>query len=242
MEENRLKGAKIPEHIAIILDGNGRWAKAHGVPRAQGHRAGCETLEGIVEDCARLGVGYLTVYAFSTENWKRSAEEVGALMKLFRYYMVKIIDIARRNNVRLRMIGDRRRFDADIRDGIANMIEKTRDNTGMLFTFAVNYGGRDELTRAVRTMIAANRDTDPADLEAVVTEDYVSAHLDTAGMPDPDLLIRTSGELRVSNFLLWQIAYSEIYVTDTLWPDFHRQELEEAILAYDRRERRFGGR
>ncbi len=233
---DRLQGLSIPEHIAIILDGNGRWAAKHNVPRAQGHRAGCETLEGIVEDCARLGVKYLTVYAFSTENWKRSSEEVGALMQLFRFYMVKLIDIAMKNDIRVKMIGDLSRFDPDIRAGVEKLIEKTSDNEGMTFAFAVNYGGRDELRRAVMSM--AQDGTDLMNL----TEKDISDHLDTGGMPDPDLLIRTSGELRISNFLLWQIAYSEIYVTDTLWPDFHRTELEDALIAYNRRSRRFGGR
>ena len=226
----------IPEHIAIILDGNGRWAAKHNVPRAQGHKAGCETLEGIVEDCARLGVKYLTVYAFSTENWKRSSEEVGALMQLFRFYMVKLVDIAMKNDVKVKMIGDLERFDPDIRKGVINVIEQTKDNEGMTFTFAVNYGGRDEIRRCIIKMYDEGMDL------SALTEQDISNHLDTAGFPDPDLLIRTSGELRISNFLLWQIAYTEIYVTDTLWPDFHREELEAAIAAYNRRSRRFGGR
>lgn len=226
----------IPEHIAIILDGNGRWAAKHDVPRAQGHKAGCETLEGIVEDCARLGVKYLTVYAFSTENWKRSSEEVGALMQLFRFYMVKLVDIAMKNDVRVQMIGDLERFDPDIRAGVINVIEKTKDNEGMTFTFAINYGGRDEIRRCIMKMNDEGMDF------SAITEQDISDHLDTSGCPDPDLLIRTSGELRISNFLLWQIAYSEIYVTDTLWPDFHRDELEAAIAAYNKRNRRFGGR
>ena len=237
MSEGRLAGLSIPKSIAIILDGNGRWAAARNLPRAQGHKAGCETLEGIVEDCARLGVGYLTVYGFSTENWKRSAEEVGALMKLFRYYMVKLLDLAMKNNIRVRMIGDRERFDPDIRDGIERLSVRTAENTGMTFTFAVNYGGRDELRRTFMRM-AADGSLDMAR----ITEQDISDHLDTAGIPDPDLLIRTGGELRVSNFLLWQIAYSEIYVTDTYWPDFHRDQLEDAIIAYNKRNRRFGGR
>lgn len=233
---DKLEGLNIPKHIAIILDGNGRWATKHNVPRAQGHKAGCETLEGIVEDCARLGVKYLTVYAFSTENWKRSEEEVGALMKLFRFYMVKLVDIAMKNDVRVKMIGDLSRFDPDIREGVENVIDKTQSNEGMTFAFAINYGGRDEIRRAISKM--ADEGINLTD----VTEDMISKHLDTAEMPDPDLLIRTSGELRVSNFLLWQIAYSEIYVTDTLWPDFHRDELEDAIVAFNKRNRRFGGR
>ena len=233
---DRLEGLNIPDHIAIILDGNGRWAAKHNVPRAQGHKAGCETLEGIVEDCARLGVKYLTVYAFSTENWKRSEEEVGALMQLFRFYMVKLIDIANKNDIRVKMIGDLERFDPDIREGVVKLLDSTKDNEGMTFAFAVNYGGRDEIRRAIIKMSKDGTDFDN------LTETAISAHLDTADMPDPDLLIRTSGELRISNFLLWQIAYSEIYITDKLWPDFHREELEDAIIAFNKRSRRFGGR
>ncbi len=236
MTSDILEGVIIPDHIAIILDGNGRWAAKHNVPRAQGHKAGCETLEGIVEDCARLGVKYLTVYAFSTENWKRSTEEVGALMQLFRFYMVKLVDIAMKNDVKVKMIGDLNRFDEDIRKGVLNVVEKTKNNEGMTFTFAVNYGGRDEIRRCISKMY-----TEGLDMSSL-TENDISDHLDTAGFPDPDLLIRTSGELRVSNFLLWQIAYSEIYITDTLWPDFNREELEKAILSYNQRSRRFGGR
>ena len=236
MISDPLQGAVIPDHIAIILDGNGRWAAKHNVPRAQGHKAGCETLEGIVEDCARLGVKYLTVYAFSTENWKRSTEEVGALMQLFRFYMVKLVDIAMKNDVKVKMIGDLERFDEDIRKGVLNVVEKTKNNEGMTFTFAVNYGGRDEIRRCIKKMYVEGIDM------SSLTEKDISDHLDTAGFPDPDLLIRTSGELRISNFLLWQIAYSEIYITDTLWPDFNREELEKAILSYNQRSRRFGGR
>ena len=226
----------IPEHIAIILDGNGRWAAKHNVPRSRGHQAGCETLEEIVGDCARLGIKYLTVYAFSTENWKRSAEEVGALMKLFRFYMVKLVEIANQNNVKVKMLGDVAAFDPDIQEGVRRLEDTTASNTGMTFSFAANYGGRDDIRRAVQKMAAEGMDL------TEISEKDISDHLDTAGMPDPDLLIRTSGELRISNFLNWQIAYSEIYVTDTYWPDFHREELEKAIEAYGKRERRFGGR
>ena len=231
---------KIPRHIAIILDGNGRWAKSRNLPRAAGHKAGCETLEGIVEDCVRLGVEYLTVYGFSTENWKRSEQEISALMALFRFYMVKLVKVANDNNVKVRMIGDKSRFDADIRQGIDKLILSTKDNTGMTFTFAVNYGSRDELTRAFKKLMSdcSNGKFEIEDVNSGLIDNY----LDTAGIPDPDLLIRTSGELRISNFLLWQIAYSEIYVTDTYWPDFNKAELIKAIAEYSRRERRFGGR
>lgn len=226
----------IPRHIAIILDGNGRWAKKRLLPRAMGHKAGCEALEKIVEDCARLDVKYLTVYGFSTENWKRSEEEVLALMNLFRFYMKKLIDVANKNNVLVKMIGDKSRFEKDIIDGIDSLVDSTKNNTGMVFTFAVNYGSRDEIRRAVSKIISAGIKAED------ISEELISSYLDTAGIPDPDLLIRTSGEFRISNYLLWQIAYSEIYITDTLWPDFDKKELIKAIESYNKRERRFGGR
>lgn len=234
-----LDGMVIPKHVALILDGNGRWAKKRGLPRTMGHKEGCVTVEKTVEIAARMGIEYLTVYGFSTENWKRSAEEVGALMQLFRYYMVRLLKIASANNVRVRMIGDRTRFDQDIIDGINRLERETRDNTGLTFVIAVNYGGRDEITRAVKRLTAdCVKGTVRADQ---ISEQLIASYLDTAGMPDPDLLIRTSGEIRLSNYLLWQLAYTEIYVTDCLWPDFNQQELEKAILAYNKRDRRFGG-
>ena len=230
----------IPKSIAIILDGNGRWAKKRNLPRAMGHKAGCETLEKTVEDCVRLGVECLTVYAFSTENWKRSAIEVGALMKLLRFYMVKLIDVANRNNVKAVMIGDESRFEPDIRKGIRKLTEATKNNTGMVFAFAINYGGRDEIKRAVENIVD---DVESGKIsKSDISEELISSYLDTKDLPDPDLLIRTSGELRVSNFLLWQIAYSEFYITDTLWPDFDKEELLKAIESYSHRQRRFGGR
>lgn len=234
-----LEGMVIPKHIAIILDGNGRWAKKRGLPRTMGHKEGCVTVEKTVEIAARLGVEYLTVYGFSTENWKRSADEVGALMQLFRFYMVRLLKIAGANNVRVRMIGDRMRFDADIIEGLNRLEHETKDNTGLTFVIAVNYGGRDEITRAVRRLAGDCAEGTVSAQE--ITEETIAAYLDTAGMPDPDLLIRTSGELRLSNYLLWQLAYTEIFVTDCLWPDFDQAELEKAIAAYNRRERRFGG-
>ena len=237
----RLEGKVIPAHIAMILDGNGRWAEKRGLPRAMGHRAGCEAVEQTVRDCAKLGVNYLTVYGFSTENWKRSEEEVGALMNLFRLYLKKLLKAAKEEDCRCLMIGDRRRFAQDIIAGIERLVEETKDNTGMTFIIAINYGGRDELTRAVRKIVEEYRGA-AEDALPEISEALLEAHLDTAGIPDPDLLIRTSGELRISNFLLWQLAYSEFYVTDCLWPDFNMEVLEEAILAYNGRERRFGGR
>ena len=214
--------------------------KKRNLPRAMGHKAGCETLEKTVEDCVRLGVECLTVYAFSTENWKRSAIEVGALMKLLRFYMVKLIDVANRNNVKAVMIGDESRFEPDIRKGIRKLTEATKNNTGMVFAFAINYGGRDEIKRAVENIVD---DVESGKLSKEnISEELISSYLDTDDLPDPDLLIRTSGELRVSNFLLWQIAYSEFYITDTLWPDFDKEELLKAIESYSHRQRRFGGR
>lgn len=242
-EGTQSEDRSIPVHIAIILDGNGRWAKAHGLPRGLGHRQGCETLEQIVEDCARLGVQYLTVYGFSTENWKRSEEEVGALMSLFRLYMKKLIRVANENNVRARMIGERSRFAADIREGIDRLETETSGNTGMTFVFAVNYGSRDEILRAVRHYaMDAVREGKTEEEIAALSEAAFSGYLDTAGMPDPDLVIRTSGEQRLSNYLLWQCAYAEYYFTPVLWPDFDRAELLRAIEEYNRRSRRFGGR
>ncbi|RKJ01045.1 isoprenyl transferase [bacterium D16-54] len=235
----KLDGMVIPKHVALILDGNGRWAKKRGLPRTMGHKQGCVTVEKTVEIAARMGIEYLTVYGFSTENWKRSSEEVGALMQLFRYYMVRLLKIATANNVRVQMIGDRRRFDKDIIEGINRLVRETKENTGLTFVIAVNYGGRDELTRAARRMA---QDCVSGILKAdEITQETMESYLDTAGMPDPDLLIRTSGEIRLSNYLLWQLAYTEIFVTDCLWPDFDQEELEKAILAYNKRERRFGG-
>ena len=239
-ENNELENLIIPEHVAIIMDGNGRWAKKRGLPRTFGHKQGCTVVERTVEDAARLGLKFLTVYAFSTENWKRSEDEVGALMQLFRYYMVRLLDVATKNNVRVRMIGDRRRFPEDIIEGINKLETETGEATGLTFVIAVNYGGRDEIRRAALRFAEDIRDGKNELSEDFSEEDF-SAYLDTAGMPDPDLLIRTSGELRLSNFLLWQLAYSEIYITDVYWPDFNRDELIKAIKAYNKRNRRFGG-
>ena len=234
----RLAGKVNPEHIAIILDGNGRWAAERSLPRAMGHKAGCEAVEQTVRDCAALGVKYLTVYGFSTENWKRSAEEVGALMHLFRLYLKKLLKVAMEEGCRCKMIGDKERFAPDIIESIDRLVEETKDNTGMTFVIAINYGGRDELRRAFLRLMDEKR----ASGDTSLTEEEISNSLDTAGIPDPDLLIRTSGELRLSNFLLWQLAYSELYVTPLYWPDFTMEALEDAILAYNQRERRFGGR
>lgn len=230
---------KIPAHVAIIMDGNGRWARKRGLPRKMGHVEGCKVVEQTVEDAARLGIRYLTVYAFSTENWKRSEDEVDALMQLFRYYAKRLLKIANENNVRVKMIGERSRFAPDIIDGINALEDTTRNNTGMTFVIAVNYGSRDEIRRSVTRMLSDCRDgrLEPES----VTEETISSYLDTAGIPDPDLLIRTSGEERLSNFLLWQLAYSEFYFSDVLWPDFRKEELVKAIEMYNNRERRYGG-
>ncbi|MBR5739297.1 MAG: isoprenyl transferase [Lachnospiraceae bacterium] len=228
----------IPRHVAIILDGNGRWAKKRGLPRTMGHKEGSRVVEETVFNAGRLGIEYLTVYAFSTENWKRSEEEVSSLMTLFRYYMKRLRVIAEENNVVVRMIGDRTRFEPDIIESMDGLERDTKNNTGLTFTIAVNYGGRDEIRRAVRAVAERVKSGELAPEE--ITEETIGKELDTADFPDPDLLIRTGGELRVSNFLLWQIAYSELYVTDVLWPDFTMEDLKKAVLAYGKRSRRFG--
>lgn len=229
---------RVPNHIAIILDGNGRWAKKRGMPRSFGHVKGCENLEDICEVAKELGVKYLTVYAFSTENWKRSKEEVDGLMKLFRNYLKKCIKISQKNNMRVKVIGDITAFDSDIQESIEKLEDFSKDFTDLHFQIALNYGSRDEITRAVNRML---EDQKAGKLETPVSEDTISGYLDTAGLPDPDLMIRTSGELRLSNYLLWQLAYSEFYFTDVPWPDFKKEELVKAIEKYNERDRRYGG-
>ncbi|MGN0324554.1 MAG: isoprenyl transferase [Oliverpabstia sp.] len=229
---------RVPNHIAIILDGNGRWAKSKGMPRNYGHVKGCENLEDICEVAKELGVKYLTVYAFSTENWKRSKEEVEGLMKLFRNYLKKCIKISKKNNMKVKIIGDPSAFDEDIQQSIRELEEFSKDFDELHFQIALNYGSRDEITRAVNRML---EDQKKGILTGEVTEETISSYLDTAGIPDPDLLIRTSGELRLSNYLLWQLAYTEFYFTDVPWPDFKKQELVKAIEKYNERDRRYGG-
>lgn len=229
---------RVPNHIAIILDGNGRWAKKRGMPRSFGHVKGCENLEDICEVAKELGVKYLTVYAFSTENWKRSKEEVDGLMKLFRNYLKKCIKISQKNNMHVKVIGDITAFDSDIQESIEKLEDFSKDFTDLHFQIALNYGSRDEITRAVNRML---EDQKAGKLETPVSEDTISDYLDTAGIPDPDLMIRTSGELRLSNYLLWQLAYSEFYFTDVPWPDFKKEELVKAIEKYNERDRRYGG-
>lgn len=229
---------KIPNHVAIILDGNGRWAKSKGMPRGYGHIKGCENLENICEVAKELGIKYLTVYAFSTENWKRSKEEVEGLMKLFRSYLKKCIKISKENKMRVKVIGDPSAFDEDIQKSIREVEEFSKDFDELHFQIALNYGSRDEIVRAVNRMMA---DQKQGVLDGPVTEEVFSGYLDTAGIPDPDLLIRTSGELRLSNYLLWQLAYTEFYFTDVPWPDFKKEELVKAIEKYNKRDRRYGG-
>ena len=230
---------KIPVHVAIIMDGNGRWAKKRGLPRTAGHAQGARVVEQILDDADHMGIRYLTVYAFSTENWSRPDSEVKALMNLLRTYMKTSLAKCARNNVRIRVIGDKSRLDSDLQASIANLEKETASNTGIGFQIAINYGSRDEIVRALRKAAQRVKDSElnPED----ITEDMISDGLDTAGIPDPDLLIRTGGEERISNFLLWQTAYSELYFCDAAWPDFNKAELEKAVDAFNNRERRYGG-
>ena len=229
----------LPSHIAVIMDGNGRWASRRSLPRVAGHRAGIRSVREIIQASAELGVGVLTLYAFSKENWKRPRAEVRTLMELLKEYLGKELNAIHKNNIRFGTIGDTGQLDTSIRTELDNAIEKTRSNTGLRFNVALNYSGRTELLHATNEILKEARDN-PRLLDGV-TEADIARHLYTADLPDPDLLIRTSGELRISNFLLWQIAYSEIWVTDTLWPDFRKRHLYEAIIAFQKRERRYGG-
>ena len=229
----------IPRHVAIILDGNGRWAKAKGMPRTYGHIKGCENLEKICGIAKDLGVKYLTVYAFSTENWKRSKEEVDGLMKLLRNYMKRCIQISRDNKMCVRVIGDPSMFDADLQQKIKELEEYSSQFDELHFQIALNYGSRDEIKRA---MVRMAEDVEKGVLlPQQITEDVISDYLDTRALPDPDLLIRTSGEERLSNFLMWQLAYTEFYFTDVAWPDFDKKEFEKAIDKFNHRDRRYGG-
>jgi undecaprenyl diphosphate synthase len=228
---------RLPQHIAVIMDGNGRWAQKRHLPRIAGHRAGIRAVRQAVEACARLGVPYLTLYAFSIENWKRPHSEIRLLMHLLREYLKKEIGELNRQNIRLGVIGRTRELPTAVQGDLQTALEKTGQNTGLRLTLALNYSARAEVVDAVRELVASterNRDV-------TIDETTLSDHLYTRGLPDPDLLIRTSGELRLSNFLLWQAAYSEIWVTDTLWPDFTQQDLFQAIIDYQKRERRYGG-
>lgn len=229
----------IPNHVAIILDGNGRWAKSKGMPRNYGHVQGAKNVEVICEEAYKMGIQYLTVYAFSTENWKRSQDEVDALMKLLRNYMKTCLKTAEKNNMCVRVIGDITRLDEDIRTRILELEEATKNNTGLHFQIAINYGSRDEMRRAITELAedVKRGSLEPSD----ITEEKIAGYLDTKGLPDPDLLIRTSGELRLSNYLLWQLAYAEFYFADVHWPDFSKAELEKAIEHFNKRDRRYGG-
>ncbi|MGI6216242.1 MAG: isoprenyl transferase [Coriobacteriales bacterium] len=229
---------KVPNHIAIIMDGNGRWAQARGLPRSKGHEAGIEGVRAAIRTCSDLGVRYLTIYSFSTENWNRPKDEVDLLMELFAHTMSAEADGLNEENVRVLLIGDMDALPKETRDSFQDAIDKTANNTGMSLVMAVNYGGRDEIVRAVRSITkdAISGNISPEDVD----EQMISSRLYTKEIPDPDLLIRTSGEFRISNFLLWQNAYSEFYVTDILWPDFDKYELLKAVLSYQARDRRFG--
>lgn len=236
---NEQLGLKIPGHVAVILDGNGRWAKKKHMPRTYGHVQGSKVVEDMLSVVDDLGVKYFTVYAFSTENWKRSTEEVNTLMGILRSYLKDCVKKSMKNNVRCRVIGRREELSDDIVAAIENLEEKTRDNTGLQFTIAINYGGRDEITRAVRKLAdkVKEGELNPDD----ITEEMISGNLDTWELPDPDLLIRSSGEQRLSNYLPWQLAYTEFYFTEVLWPDFNKEEIIRAFEKYNKRERRFGG-
>ncbi|MCI8542911.1 MAG: isoprenyl transferase [Lachnospiraceae bacterium] len=229
----------MPRHVAIILDGNGRWARSKGMPRNYGHVQGAKTVETICEDAYRMGIQYLTVYAFSTENWGRPRDEVDALMKLLRNYMKTCLKTAEKNRMCVRVLGEKSRLDEDIRSRIQELEEATKDNDGLHFQIAINYGGRDEIVRASRKMAEAVAEGKLRPEE--ITEETLSGFLDTAGIPEPDLLIRTCNEQRISNFLLWQLAYTEFYFTPVLWPDFTKEELMKAVEAYNHRDRKYGG-
>jgi undecaprenyl diphosphate synthase len=226
---------RLPQHVAVIMDGNGRWAAQRHLPRVEGHRAGIESVRDIVESSARIGIKVLTLYAFSVENWKRPVTEVSTLMSLLKRYLRLELNTLLRNNIRFKVIGRADELARDVQNELKAAENKTASNTGMQFNIALNYGGRAEIVEAAKRLIASGVRPDELD------EQRFAGFLYTAGQPDPDLLIRTSGEMRVSNFLLWQIAYAEIWVTETLWPDFRKRHLLEAILAYQKRDRRYGG-
>ena len=230
---------EIPRHVAFILDGNGRWARKRMLPRNAGHVEGAKVVEQILEDAYDLGIEYVTMYAFSTENWKRSQEEVGALMGLLKKYLMNCIERSSKNNMRVRVIGDISALDQNLQNRIIELEEKSKNNTGLQFSIALNYGGRDEIRRAVTKIAEECREGTL--LPEEITEECIQGHLDTRELPDPDLMVRTSGEIRLSNFLPWQLAYTEFYFTEVLWPDFNKQELIKAILYYNGKERRFGG-
>lgn len=228
----------VPRHVAIILDGNGRWAKAKGLPRTAGHTAGAKNVEVVCEEAYNMGIEYLTLYAFSTENWNRSKEEVTALMNLLNQYLKNCLKTAKKNNMRIRVIGDISRLDPSMQEKICLLEKESASYTGLNLTIAINYGSRDEIVRGIKRMY---QDVEEHKLDAdAISEDTVSKYLDTADLPDTDLMIRTSGEQRLSNYLLWQLAYAEFYFTPVAWPDFHGEELRKAVEAYENRDRRYG--
>lgn len=230
---------KIPQHVAIILDGNGRWAKKRFMPRTYGHRAGAKNVEKICEEAWRMGIKYLTVYAFSTENWKRPQDEVDEIMRILKNYLVNCLEISNKNDMRVRVIGDRSGLSEDIKVSIAELEESSKNNQGLNLQVALNYGSRDEIVRATKKMVSKVMSGELK--EEDITEKTLESFLDTADIPDPELLIRTSGEIRLSNYLLWQLAYTEFYFTNVMWPDFSKDELERAIDFYNKCDRRFGG-
>ncbi|HEV3374763.1 MAG TPA: isoprenyl transferase [Candidatus Acidoferrum sp.] len=229
---------RLPRHVAVIMDGNGRWAQHRHLPRVAGHRKGVQSARTTIETCARLNIEALTLYAFSVENWRRPKTEIEFLMALLREYLRKEMPLIQRNNIRMRFLGRVEELPEGVQQDTREAVEQTAGNTGMVLCLALNYGGRAELVDAMNAVLAERNGRGTSDR---VTEAQLSRHLYTAGLPDPDLLIRSSGEMRVSNFLLWQIAYAEIYVTETLWPDFNRARLLEALVEFQRRERRYGG-
>ena len=235
----KIDPSRLPRHIAIIMDGNGRWARMRKLPRVAGHRAGIESVREIVEASAQLGLEYLTLYAFSAENWKRPRSEVRTLMRLLKEYIRRELDTVHKGNIRFRPIGRIRELDASVQKELSRAVETTKNNTGMTLCIALNYSGRAELVDTIGALL--NKIARNGGPRTRIDEDVVSRNLYTSGIPDPDLLIRTSGEMRISNFLLWQIAYSEIYITSTFWPDFRRRDLLEAIVEYQKRDRRYGG-
>ena len=226
--------SSLPSHVAIIMDGNGRWAKARGLPRTAGHKKGADTIRTTLNACRDTGVKYLTVYAFSSENWKRSNEEISDLMQLLQHYLHQELQTLHENNIRLRFIGDMAQLSPEIRTQLADALELTKSNTAFHFTIALSYGARDEMVRAVKKLVAQNI------VPEAINEETIAAALDTADLPEPDLLIRTGGEQRMSNFLLWQSAYTELYFTDILWPDFGKKEFAAALDNFATRERRYG--
>ena len=239
MMKKELDGYNIPKHIAIIMDGNGRWAKEKGKPRTFGHKKGSEALKKLCKEAPKIGVEYITVYAFSTENWKRPKEEVDFIMNLLRHYLNDSIKNAKKDNLVVRIIGDKKGLDEDIIEKINTLENDSKNNTGLKLQIAINYGSRDEIVRAVKN-IAQDFKNEHINIDDI-NEENINSYLDTKNIPDPELLIRTSGEVRISNYLLWQIAYSELYFTNKMWPDFTIDDMIKAIKYYNNKDRRFGG-